>query len=137
MKNKFGLNINLKLLYIFLFLFFSCEQESINKNEIIETAKNRDLEQIKASGKLKALMVYSGTTYYLYKGRPMGYEFELLERLSKYLGVKLEIVLVHNINELFEKLNNGEGDIVAHGLTITTERKNEVSFTDHLYLTKQ
>lgn len=137
MKNKFGLNINLKVLYIILLLFFSCEQESINKNEIVQTGKDWDLEQIKASGKLRALMVYSGTTYYLYKGRPMGYEFELLERLSKYLEVKLEIVVVNNVNELFEKLNNGEGDIVAHGLTITTDRKNEVAFTDHLYLTKQ
>lgn len=137
MKNKSGLNISLKVLCIILLLFFSCEQESINKNEIVKTGKDWDLEQIKASGKLRALMVYSGTTYYLYKGRPMGYEFELLERLSKYLGVKLEIVVVNNVNELFEKLNNGEGDIVAHGLTITTERKSEVAFTDHLYLTKQ
>jgi len=137
MKSTFGLNIDLKLVCIILFLFFSCEQESITKNEIVETGKTWDLEQIKASGTLKALMVYSGTTYYLYKGRPMGYEFELLERLSKYLGVTLEIVVENNVNELFEKLNNGEGDIVAHGLTITTDRKKEVSFTDHLYLTKQ
>jgi membrane-bound lytic murein transglycosylase F len=137
MKSTFGLNINLKLVCIILFLFFSCEQESINKNEIVETGNAWDLEQIKASGKLRALMVYSGTTYYLYKGRPMGYEFELLERFSKYLGVALEITVVNNVNELFEKLNNGEGDIVAHGLTITTDRKNEVSFTNHLYLTKQ
>jgi len=137
MKNRLGLNINLKLVGIVLLLFFSCEQESINKNEIVETGKDWDLEQIKASGKLRALLVYSGTTYYLYKGRPMGYEFELLERLSKYLEVKLEIIVVNNVNELFEKLNNGEGDIVAHGLTITTERKNKVAFTNHLYLTKQ
>lgn len=137
MKSTFGLNISLKLVCIVLFLFFSCEQESINKNEIVETGKDWDLEQIKASGKLRALMVYSGTTYYLYKGRPMGFEFELLERFSNYLGVTLEIVVVNNVDALFEKLNNGEGDIVAHGLTITTDRKNEVSFTDHLYLTKQ
>jgi membrane-bound lytic murein transglycosylase F len=67
----------------------------------------------------------------------MGYEFELLERLAKYLDVTLEMVVVNNVNELFEKLNNGDGDIVAHGLTITSDRKEDVSFTDHLYLTKQ
>ena len=82
-------------------------------------------------------MVYSGTTYYLYKGRPMGYEFELLERFAEYLNVTLDIIVVNNVDELFKKLNNGEGDIVAHGLTITTNRKVEVSFTNHLYLTKQ
>ncbi|NNC49132.1 MAG: transporter substrate-binding domain-containing protein [Flaviramulus sp.] len=137
MKKIFGLNKSLKLVYLVLFLFFCCEKDSINKKEVIETSKTWDLKQIKASGTLRALMVYSGSTYYLYKGRPMGYEFELLERFSKYLGVTLEIKVVNNVNELFEKLNNGEGDIVAHGLTITSERKEEVTFTDHLYLTKQ
>ncbi len=128
----------IRLVYLVLFiLFFCCEKDSIKKNKTIEINDKWDLEQIKASGTLRALTVYSGTTYYLYKGRPMGYEFELLERLAKYLDVTLEMIVVNNVDELFEKLNNGEGDIVAHGLTITTDRKDEVSFTDHLYLTKQ
>ena len=140
MEKKVGLNISIRLLYLVLLVFFCCEKDSLNKNEIAEIAeidKEWDLEQIKASGTLRALTVYSGTSYFLYKGRPMGYEFELLERFSEYLDVNLEIIVVNNINELFEKLNNGEGDIIAHGLTITTDRKDEVSFTNHLYLTKQ
>lgn len=134
---KVNFNKSIKLFYFVLLLLFCCEKDSIDKKGDIEINKKRDLEQIKASGTLRALMIYSGTTYYLYKGRPMGYEFELLERFSKYLDVSLEIVIVKNIDELIDKLNNGEGDIVAHGLTITNDRKEEVSFTDHLYLTKQ
>lgn len=137
MKNKVGLNISIRLLYLVLLLFFCCEKDIINKDDITEINKKGALEQIKKSGKLRALTVYSATSYFLYKGRPMGYEFELLERFATYLDVDLEIVVVDNINELFEKLNNGEGDIVAHGLTITSDRKEDVSFTDHLYLTKQ
>ena len=137
MKNKSVVNISMRLVYLVLFLFCCCEKDSIKKDEVIEIAKKRDLDQIKASGTLRALTVYSGTTYYLYKGRPMGYEFELLERFAKYLDVTLEMIVVNNIDELFAKLNNGEGDLVAHGLTITNDRKDEVSFTDHLYLTKQ
>jgi len=137
MKNKVVLNKSIGLLYLVLSLFFCCEKDLISKNEVIEIDNKRDLEQIKASGTLRALTVYSGTTYYLYKGRPMGYEFELLERLAEYLDVDLEMIVVNNVDDLFEKLNNGEGDIVAHGLTITTDRKEDVSFTNHLYLTKQ
>ena len=137
MKNKVGLNIMTRLLFLALLLFFSCKKEEINNDEIIAIEKKWDLEQIKESGKLKALTVYSSTSYFLYKGRPMGYEFELLERFAEYLDVALEIIVVNNENELFEKLNNGEGDILAHGLAITNNRKYEVSFTDHLYLTKQ
>ncbi|MEQ3796426.1 transporter substrate-binding domain-containing protein [Flavobacteriaceae bacterium MJ-SS4] len=137
MKKKIGLNRNLRLVYLVLFLLFGCEKDLINKSEITEINESWDLEQIKASGTLRALMIYSGTTYYLYKGRPMGYEFELLERFAEYLDVSLEIIVVNDLDEIFEKLNNGEGDIVAHGLTITTDRKEDVAFTDHLYLTKQ
>ena len=95
-----------------MFLFFGCEKDSINKSEITEFNNKWDLEQIKASGTLRALMLYSGTTYYLYKGRPMGYEFELLERLAKYLDVSLEIIVVKNLNELFEKWANTHQSIL-------------------------
>lgn len=137
MKYKIGFNISLIQVCLVVFLLFCCEKDSTKKDKIVEISDTWDLEQIKASGTLRALTVYSGTTYYLYKGRPMGYEFELLERLAEYLDVTLEMIVVNNVDELFEKLNNGEGDIVAHGLTITSDRKDDVSFTDHLYLTKQ
>lgn len=97
----------------------------------------RDLAAIKKSGKLRALTIYSGTTYFLYKGRPMGYEYELLERFADHLGVELDLIVVKNGDELFARLNQGDGDIVAHGLTITSQRKKRVSFTDYLYLTRQ
>ncbi|GAA4811157.1 transglycosylase SLT domain-containing protein [Litoribaculum gwangyangense] len=137
MQKILASNKYIKILYLVLFLVFCCEQDSIKRDAIEEIPSKWDLEQIKASGTLKALTIYSGTTYFLYKGRPMGYEFELLQRLADFLEVGLEIIVVQNVNELFEKLNSGEGDIVAHALTITNDRKEDVSFTDHLYLTKQ
>ncbi|WP_321288784.1 transglycosylase SLT domain-containing protein [uncultured Sunxiuqinia sp.] len=127
-----------RLLLILSFLIVSCSQEQ--KNDKARSKSNPiewDLKEIKETGKLRALTVYSSTTYFLYRGRPMGYEYELLERFVDYLDVSLELIVVKNVDELFEKLNAGEGDIVAHGLTITSLRKREVSFTDYLYLTKQ
>ncbi|WP_299551428.1 transporter substrate-binding domain-containing protein [Seonamhaeicola sp.] len=137
MKTGAVSNTYSKLFYIVLILFFACEKELEQSEEVVLFEETRDLNQIKASGTLKALTVYSGTTYYLYKGRPMGYEFELLERFARYLEVDLKMIVVNNLDELFEKLNSGEGDIIAHGLTVTSNRKEAVSFTDHLYLTKQ
>jgi membrane-bound lytic murein transglycosylase F len=140
MRKKNSFHKMVKLIYLVPFLFCSCELDSIKNDTLLDISvinNKRDLEQIKESGTLRALMVYSGSTYFLYKGRPMGYEFELLKRFAEYLKVTLEIIVVPNEDELFEKLNNGEGDIVAHSLTITQDRKQVVSFTDHLYLTKQ
>ena len=106
MKNRIGLNIIRRLIYLVLFLFFGCEKDSINKSEITEFNNKWDLEQIKASGTLRALTVYSGTSYFLYKGRPMGYEFELLERFAEYLDVDLEMIVVKNINEQIAVFRN-------------------------------
>ena len=97
----------------------------------------RDLEEIRSDGKLRALVAYSATGYFLYKGQPMGYEYELLRRLADYLGLELEVRVVNDLDQMLEILQSGQVDLVAHGLAITRERKEEVAFTDYLYLTKQ
>jgi len=115
-------------------VFLSC-----NKQVQTEPKKtvNRDLTEIKNSDTLKAMVTYSATSYFLYRGQPMGYEYELLKRLGKQLDVNIEIKVTQNLNNMLEALNNGEVDIVAHGLAVTSERKQKVSFTDYLYLTQQ
>jgi membrane-bound lytic murein transglycosylase F len=97
----------------------------------------RDLAEIKNEGKLRALTTYRNTSYFLYRGEPMGFEYELLKRFAEYLGVELEIHIAHDIDSLLYRLNSDDIDIVAHGLTITSARNKKVSFTDYLYLTNQ
>jgi membrane-bound lytic murein transglycosylase F len=116
-------------------LIVGCSNE--NKKSVSPKIIKRDLAEIQEEGILRALTIYSGTSYFLYKGKPMGYEFELLERFAEYLGVSLELIVVKNIDELIQKLNSGEADILSHGLTITAPRKKLVDFTDYLYLTHQ
>lgn len=99
--------------------------------------KNIDLDQIKEKGVLRALTVYSPSNYFLYKGFSMGFEYELLNNFSEYLGVDLQIIRVNNLDEVIPMLKRGEGDIIAHGLTVTEDRKKEVSFTDYHRLTHQ
>ena len=67
----------------------------------------------------------------------MGYEYELLNLLAKKLDVKLEIKVIKSIDEAFQKLNSGEGDIIAFTLTVTKERKKRVAFTNAHYTTRQ
>lgn len=97
----------------------------------------RDLQEITQDGKLRALTTYSGTSYFLYRGQPMGYEYELLKRFADHLGVDLEIHVSENIDNMLHELNQGNVDLVAHGLTITSDRMEQVNFTDYLYLTHQ
>ena len=110
----------------------SQEQE---RNEIKPI--NRDLEDIKEEGILRAITIFSPTSYFLYKGQPMGFEYDLLTLLAKHLDLELEIVVADDMNELFTMLNKGKGDIVAYGMTITASRKKRVAFTHHHFESHQ
>lgn len=106
-------------------------------NEFVENSVDRDLEDIRKDGVLRALIIYSSTSYFLYRGEPMGFEFELLQLLANHLGLKLELIISNNLDNQFEVLNRGDVDIIAHGMTITNQRKWEVDFTEYLFLTRQ
>jgi membrane-bound lytic murein transglycosylase F len=128
---------------LLIFSFSSCKQrdsidiDATDNVMVSEPLVQRDLDQIMEEGVLRAVMVYSGTSYFLYRGQSMGYEFELLQRLAEHLDVELEIVMAKDINDLINMLNRGEGDILAHALTVTQRRRRFVEFMDYLYLTKQ
>lgn len=97
----------------------------------------RDLAEIKESGKLVALTSYSSTSFFLYRGELMGFEYELLKWLAEYTGLELEVKIAENHDELINMLNRGEGDIVAHNLTITNERQKYLAFAEHHATTRQ
>ena len=90
-----------------------------------------DLPGIKEKGRLTAIVDNSSTSYFIYRGQPMGYEYELLNLLAEDLDLDLEIVIVSDLEEAFEKLNKGEGDIIAHNLTVTKDRQEFIDFTIH------
>lgn len=98
---------------------------------------DNDLERIIKRGKLIALTENSSTSYFVYKGETMGYEFEMLNRFAQSIGVELEIVLVNDMDIILEKLNKGEADIAAANLTVTADRLKLVGFTEPLLMTKQ
>ncbi|OHX68441.1 lytic transglycosylase F [Flammeovirga pacifica] len=106
------------------------------EDEII-LESNKDLEDIKQRGKLIALTAYSSTSYFLYKGETMGYEYELLQRLANDLDVDLKVVIKTNTDSLRSALLRGEGDIIAYSLAITKDRQKEVDFTTPLMQVKQ
>lgn len=96
-----------------------------------------DLEGIQKRGKLIALTDNGSTSFYIYKGDTLGYEYELLNAFTKETGLQLEMRVAKNMNDIFDQLNNGDVDIIAANLTVTKERLNSVNFTEPLLLTRQ
>lgn len=114
------------------------EEDSILKDMgVVEGEKLPDLAEIKKRGKLVAITDYSSTSYFIYRGTPMGYEYELLNKFAQHLGVKLEIIIARNLDEIFDMLKRGEGDIIAYSLTVTKQRREKVAFTTHHNMVRQ
>ena len=95
-------------------------------------------EAIKERGDtLVALAVETSASYFMWKGNILGYEYDMLEKMTDYLGLELKIKLVENIDGLFYYLNRGDGDIIAFSMTVTNDRRQEVNFTQRLYHSPQ
>ncbi|MCT4589062.1 MAG: transporter substrate-binding domain-containing protein [Carboxylicivirga sp.] len=136
---------------VFLLGAMACNTVSEKSNaETIETEENipiditgsqfdfkRDWSEIKEDGVLKVMTTYSGTSYFLYKGEPLGFEYELLQKFATKNDLKIDLRIVSSLDSLFYYLNKGEVDLIAHGLTETRDRKKFVSFTKPLYNSRQ
>jgi len=144
LKTSLYFNRFLKILYFFLVLIIisGCSKSksiSLTSESNITSVEpiSYDLKEIKKAGVLRAITTFSPTGYFLYKGQPMGFEYEMLQRLAENIGVDLEIVLAKNVDSVITMLNRGDGDIIAMGYTITGHRKEEVSFTEPYLITHQ
>jgi len=125
-----------KIVVVFVGLILGCG----SCNKAVETEPKpivTDLEQIKKRGKLIALTDYNSTGYFIYKGRPMGYHYDMLSELAKSLNVRLQIIIKADINEAIRMVNNGEADILAYNLIVTKEKESLINFTQHLNTVRQ
>ncbi len=97
---------------------------------------SRDLAAIRERGTLVVLAPYNSTTYFIYQGEPLGYEYELLQTFAKEHGVALKMIVVTDPKSLLPLLNSGEGDLAAARLIPSPENEAVVSFTRALYHTE-
>ena len=124
-------------LLLALSLLIGCSSQNQDQ-ESNEVGKNKDyLKEILERGELRAITTYSGTTYFLYRGEPMGFEYELLQQFTDELGVDLKMVIAEDENELINMLKDGKGDLIAYGYTILEERKKHIDFSEPLYYSSQ
>ncbi len=118
------------LLVCLLFLAtINCTRIKKDTDNIEIPSTSIDLGEILKKGKLTVLAENSSTSFFIYRGKKMGFEYEVLKEFANELGVALEIKIVNNLDDLIPMLNNGEGDIIACNYTITRERKKQIDFS--------
>jgi membrane-bound lytic murein transglycosylase F len=96
-----------------------------------------DLPQVKDSGELVVLTLNSSTSYFDYRGEPMGFQYELAQQFAEHLGVKLRVKVGTSAEDLVHKLLQGEGDLIAYNLPVTKAYKDSVEFCGEDIITHQ
>jgi len=113
----------------------SCKSDLKSHNKPLSIS--RDLEQIRENGKLIALTDFNSTSYFIYRGEPMGFQFELLQAYADYLQLELEILTENDLDLAFGMLNDGSADLLALNLTVNNERREHIRFTEPIGQTRQ
>lgn len=129
-------------IFILLFSFLSGCNSERRRAKTIEPAseikkKDLSLHRVLRNKKLVASTDYNSTNYFVYRGEPLGYQYELLKSFANYLNVKLEIRILNDLDNSFECLEADDCDLLAIGLTVTKERAKRVGFSDPLSQTRQ
>lgn len=129
----------LSLLFIFILLisFSNSDDESGEKVLPTDTTDVFDLEDIMERGKIIAVTDYNSINYFVYRGKTMGYQYELLNKYADHLGVDLKLKVNNSLNAKFNCLTQGECDIIGIDLTVTQERSRYVDFTIPHSLSRQ
>lgn len=83
-----------------------------------------DLDEIRERGYIRVLTRNHPGTYYMWKGRIMGYEYELAQAFAKEHKLRLEIVVAPTHQDLLTMIRDGKADIAASLLSATERRDN-------------
>lgn len=105
---------------------FIIEQTLTAHRDDLNTA---DLEAMKKRGSIRFLTRNNAVTYFLHRGRRVGFDYELATLAAKSLGLRVEMVVVPSRDQLVPWLLEGRGDVIAASFTATEERKKQVAFT--------
>jgi membrane-bound lytic murein transglycosylase F len=123
-----------------LFLLTGCQNTVRTEKTVVGTAteeKHADLKEILKKNKLTILAENSANSYFIYRGQKMGLEYEILKEYARHIGVNLEVKIVENLDNIIDKLNTGEGDLIACNYTVTKDRRKEIDFSTTFMRTSQ
>jgi membrane-bound lytic murein transglycosylase F len=83
------------------------------------------LHQIYQRDSIRIGILNGPTSYFVTADGPTGYEYELAVALAQKLGVKLDLVPSFQLDELLQKLNAGQVDMIAAGSTVSESLRQQ------------
>jgi len=86
------------------------------------------VEAIKERGVLRVATRNTPMTYYIDKGKPAGFEYELASAFADYLGVRMELILPTTFADLFTSIRERNAHIAAANLTVSERRRKQFAY---------
>jgi membrane-bound lytic murein transglycosylase F len=127
-------SVFLFILIVTVFGLCTCNRPSKNPGKNIFSY---DLDSIRKRGKLIAVTDFNSTDYFIYKGEPMGFNYELLKSFSDNLGLDLDIITENSPENAMGMLNSGEADLLAFNLTVNSSTEKNILFSYPIGETRQ
>lgn len=103
----------------------------------IEAVKIHDLSDVINSGRLTVVTDSSSMGFAVDKDSVYGFQYEIIKAFADSLGVELEISEQNDVKKAIEDLKEGEYDIVANLVPMTTELKEGVIFSETIMSSRQ
>lgn len=126
-RNSYTYQILIIVLLLALPALYSCRNQEIATVE--EETLVRDLGDIRKSGKMTVVTDFNSINYFIYKGQPLGFQYEMLQELSDHLDIEIEVRVNNDLEKNFDNLVQGKIDLIASNLTVSRERKEIAAFT--------
>ena len=123
----------LAVIFISALLLFTVNRFSSHTNNLVSF----DLDSVIARGSLIALTDNNSTNYFIYRGEPMGFHYEILKVFTDHLGVDLEITTENDPEKALEMLMTGKADVLAIGLSENSAGSKKLKLTEPIYETPQ
>jgi len=84
------------------------------------------------------MLTYPHSRFFYYddKGRPAGFDYDILSLFARKLGIELELRHVQGWQELIPQLISGKGDVIGAGMTRLNERMKQICFSNGYFPTK-
>jgi membrane-bound lytic murein transglycosylase F len=81
-----------------------------------------DLPGIRERGVIRVLTRNNASTYYIWRGQLMGFEYDLAREFARRERLRMELVVPPSRDDLVPWLLKGKGDLIAAGLSASDDR---------------
>ncbi len=94
-----------------------------------------DLCDIQNNGELIVLTLYGPLSYFEFRGENFGAQYMLADEYANSIGVSLRVDVCHSLREMLDKLEGGDGDVIAYNINVKDSMFANITFCGQKALT--